>query len=227
MKKNLEPNSCIQAVPIFKNLSQAEMNEIIMISSHKKLSKGDFIYQAGDNIHSLYVIHQGKIKITRYSEDGKEQVIRILSHGDFLGELALFNNSRVSTYAEALEPSIICLVDNERLKHLMTQSPTLSLKMMVELSNRLDKAEALIEQNNLYSAEAKVARLLLDLENNNLVNFRTTKVNLASNLGISPETLSRKLRALEDNRLIKIIDHKTIRIVDKHSLEMIINPDKL
>lgn len=227
MKKNLEANSCIQMVPIFKNLSNDEINEIIMISSHKKLNKGDFIYQAGDNLNSLYVIHQGKIKITRYSEEGKEQVIRILSHGDFLGELALFNNSVVSTNAEALEPSIICLVDNDRLKHLMFQSPTLSLKMMGELSNRLDKAEALIEQSNLSSAEAKVARLLLEIENNNLVIFKTTKVNLSSNLGISPETFSRKLKYLEDNHIIKIINHKTVKIIDKLSLEMIINPNKL
>lgn len=227
MKKNLEANSCIQMVPIFKNLSNDEINEIIMISSHKKLNKGDFIYQAGDNLNSLYVIHQGKIKVTRYSEEGKEQVIRILSHGDFLGELALFNNSVVSTNAEALEPSIICLVDNDRLKHLMFQSPTLSIKMMGELSNRLDKAEALIEQSNLSSAEAKVARLLLEIENNNLVIFKTTKVNLSSNLGISPETFSRKLKYLEDNHIIKIINHKTVKIIDKLSLEMIINPNKL
>ena len=53
----------------------------------------------------------GKIKMTRYAEDGKEQVIRILSHGDFLGELALFNDSKVNTYAEAIEPAVICLVE--------------------------------------------------------------------------------------------------------------------
>ena len=108
----------------------------------KKLEKGNFIYQAGDNLSSLYVIHKGRVKITRYSEDGKEQVIRILSHGDFLGELALFNDAEVNTYAEVLEECVVCLVDNHKLKELMAKSPTLSFKMMNELSNRLEKAEA-------------------------------------------------------------------------------------
>src|SRR5690606_9899902 len=130
-------------------------------------------YQSGDSIDKLYVIHEGKIKITRYSEDGKEQIIRILSHGDFLGELALFNEAKVNTFAETIEPSVICLVESQRLKKLMNQSPTLSMKMMHELSNRLEKAEAIIEQSNLYSAKAKVAKVLLELAKNNIVRFET------------------------------------------------------
>ncbi len=227
MSKNLEPFNCIKKVPIFKNLNESEMDEVIMISSHQKLAKGEFIYQSGDSIDKLYVIHEGKIKITRYSEDGKEQIIRILSHGDFLGELALFNEAKVNTFAETIEPCVICLVESQRLKILMTQSPTLSMKMMHELSNRLEKAEAIIEQSNLYSAKAKVAKLLLELVKNNIVRFETTKVNLSSSIGITPETLSRKLKELSDDGYIKVLTNKKIEIKDELGLELIINPDKI
>jgi len=227
MEKDLEPSNCIKAVPIFKNLSDSELNEIIFISRHRLYHKGDFIYQAGDQLKSLFVIHQGKIKITRYSDEGKEQVIRILSSGEFLGELALFNDALVSTYAEAIEPTIICLVDNKRLKNLMSKSPTISYKMLNELSNRLEKAEALIEHNNLYSALAKVAKYLLDLEVNHLAKLPSTKVNLASQLGITPETLSRKLKELEQKRLIEVIDNRTLKINNRYELEVIVNPDQL
>lgn len=227
MSKDLEPNNCIKKVPIFKQLNAKELDEIIMISTHQKLNKGDFIYQAGDSLNSLFVIHRGKIKITRLSEDGREQVIRMLSHGDFLGELALFNESKVTTYAEAIEPSVICLLDQSKMKHLMSKSPELSLKMMQELSNRLDKAEAIIEHSNLYQASAKVARLLLDLEKNHHVKFETTKANLASSLGITPETFSRKLKELSTDRYIRIINNKHIEIMDSMGLKMLINPDLL
>ncbi len=225
MQKDPKASSCIETVPIFKNLSPEELDQVIMISKHKRLDKGEFIFTAGDHISSLYVVHRGKIKITRYSEDGKEQVIRILSHGDFLGELALFMNSTVNTYAEAIEPSVICLVEHDGLKDLMSKSPMLSFKMMSELSNRLEKAEALIEHSNLYSAIAKVARLLLDLEKESFVRFQTTKVNLASSIGISPETFSRKLSELVEHKLIHIINNKTIRIIDKKGLLALISPD--
>lgn len=227
MTKDLEPSNCIKAVPIFKNLNEKELDEIIMISNHQKLDKGDFIYTAGEYIKSLYVVHRGKIKMTRYAEDGREQVIRILSHGDFLGELALFNDSKVNTYAEAIEPTVICLVENKRLKKLMAESPALSFKMLNELSNRLEKAEALIEYHHLYSAEAKVSRLLLDLQKDGMVKFHTTKVNLASQLGMTPETFSRKLKALDDLGYIEIMNNKFVKIKDMFQLELLINPDHI
>lgn len=227
MKKELQPENCIKRVPIFKNLSSRELEEIILIASHQKLNKGEFIYSAGDELSSLYVIHKGKVKISRITDDGKEQVLRILSDGEFLGELALFQKKHTNTYAEAIEPCVVCLVENKVLSELMEKSPTLSLKMMNELSSRLEKAEALIEHSNLYSAKAKVARLLLELEKNGLVTFVTTKVTLASNLGITPETFSRKLKELEVEKSIQILDNKNIRIKDYEKLEFIINPDRV
>lgn len=220
-------SSCIETVPIFKNLTKDELNQVIEISNHKSLEKGKFIFTAGDTLGSLYVVHRGKIKITRYSEDGKEQIIRILSHGEFLGELALFSNETVNTYAEAIEPSIVCMVEHQGLKDLMSKSPLLSFKMMKELSKRLEKAEALIEHSNLYNALAKVTRLLLDLEKENTVLFQTTKVNLSSSIGITPETFSRKLAELSNLGYIEIINNKTIRILDKKGLIGLIQPNKL
>jgi CRP/FNR family transcriptional regulator len=226
MKKELEPSSCIQKVPIFKNLSNEELDEIIMISSHKKLEKGAFIFNQGDTLNSLYVVHKGKIKITRYSEDGKEQVIRILGHGEFLGELALFNQEITTTHAEALEDAIVCLVDNKRLKDLMSKSPNLALKMMHELSNRLEKAESMIE-GNLYPAKQRLVKLLLTLEKDQIIRFQTTKANLASQIGITPETFSRKLKELEQDEYIELINNKTIKILDKKALKQVINSNQI
>ena len=227
MKKYLEPKSCIQAVPIFKNLSQTELDEIIQISTHKVYQKGEFLYTAGDQLESLFVIHQGSIKILRTTEDGKEQVLRILKSGDFLGELSLFNEANASTDAQMLESTVVCFVERNRLKKLLSQSPTLSFKMMNELSNRLEKAEALIEHSNLYPAIAKVGKLLLELAKNQLVVFDTTKSNLSSSLGITPETFSRKLKELERLQVIQILNHKSIRILNPDALEELINPPSI
>jgi len=227
MAENYEAQSCIRLVPIFKNLSKREEEDVVMISSHQHLDKGSIIFKAGDNLSSLYVVHRGKIKITRYSEDGKEQVIRILGKGEFFGELALFNDDLVSTYAEAIEPTVVCLVDSKKLKTVMKENPTLTFKMMNELSLRLEKAEASLERANLYDAKAKVSRLLLDLSSNNYAKFTTTKVNLASSIGITPETFSRKLKELEEMGLIRIVNNKLIEIKDEYGLKLNVDPQKI
>lgn len=219
MNDDLHPQSCIQYVPIFKSLTTKELDDVILISSHRHINKGEFIFHAGENIHSLYVIHRGKVKIARYSEEGKEQIIRLIGHGDFLGELALFNEEKVMTYAEAIEPTVVCLIDANRLRELMLKVPTLSYKMMAELSKRLEKAESLLENSNLLNAEQKVVRYLLELEREGYVKFSMSKINIARNLGITPETLSRKLKGLEEHQLIRTINNRLIKVINLEQLK--------
>ena len=73
----------------------------------------------------------------------------------------------------------------------------------------------------------KVSRLLLDLQKDGMVKFHTTKVNLASQLGMTPETFSRKLKALDDLGYIEIMNNKFVKIKDMYQLELLINPDHI
>ena len=85
--------NCIKIVPIFNNLSNKEMMEVASITFSKSYKKGEMIYINGDEGDKLYVIHRGKVRITRVTSSGKEQVIRILGPGEFMGELSLFSQS--------------------------------------------------------------------------------------------------------------------------------------
>ena len=73
--------NCIELVPIFSNLNYDEMMEIARITRDRTYEKSSMIYMAGDNDESLYVIHEGKVKISRISDSGKEQVLRVLGPG--------------------------------------------------------------------------------------------------------------------------------------------------
>lgn len=95
--------TCIEKVPIFNSLSRDEMQEIAGITSQKTYEKGEMIYMAGDKGEKLQVIHTGKVKIFRLSDSGKEQVIRVLGPGDFMGELSLFSANPRLDNGEALE----------------------------------------------------------------------------------------------------------------------------
>lgn len=225
MSNNLNPQSCILYVPIFKNLSKNEQNEVCLIATHKKLLKGSLIYSYGDYLSSLYVIHSGKVKVSKFSEDGKEQVIRILEKGDFFGEMALFSDEIMTSNAEVIEDAVICLVDKNSLRKLIINSPELSFKMMTELSKRLVRAEEIIENTNLKKAINRVANLLLETEENSMVNFNVTKQNLARQIGLTPETFSRKLKELELKGFIKSINHNTIKILDINMMKKEFNND--
>lgn len=214
--------NCIEAVPIFSNLSSEEMLEIARITTEKSYQKGEHIYLSGDEGNKLYVIHSGRVKISRISPSGKEQVIRVLGAGDFMGELSLFSSSSFTDYSEVIEDTTLCLIEGHHIKDLMKKYPTIAFKVLEELSKRLDAAENLIENISIHSVEKRLADTLLSLANSHgEVHLPMRKQDLASSLGMSQETLSRKLSAFQQMGLIQLVGHRRIILLDIDSLEEI------
>lgn len=213
---------CIRTVPIFSHITHEEMLEIARIIEARTYRKGEMVYLAGDPGGKLYVLHTGKVKITRINPSGKEQVIRILGPGEFMGELSLFRSSPQTDNAEALEESTMCVMDGTKLKELMLKNPSISLKVMEELSQRLQKAENLIEVISLDSVEQRLAQALLALAGDKAeITLKMAKKDFASQMGMSRETLSRKLAAFQEQGLIRLEGQRRIVILDKEGLQAV------
>lgn len=223
MKCHCEHNresNCIGSVPIFHSLTAEEMWEIAQITREATYEKGEEIYAMGDEVNSLFVIHSGRVKIYRLSDTGKEQVIRVLKAGDFMGELALFSHSPMGDYGEALEPSSMCVIEGGALKKLMRKYPIIAFKILEELSQRLEKTEQLLEDISLHSVERRLAQTLLDKSRGtDHIELDMSKRDLASQMGMTGETLSRKLSSFQDLGLIEQIGHRRILIRDREGLE--------
>lgn len=213
-----EDQNCISLVPIFNFLSNEEMAEIQKIVKKKTYVKGEMIFLAGEENNNLYVVHQGLVKITKYSNDGKEQVLRILRPGDFLGEHNLFSNKSLDINAQAVHNSKLCVIEGSNLKELILKYPEIAFKILEEISYRLAKAEELLKNIAIESAEKRVIDLLISLcDENNVVTLDMKKKDIASMLGMSAETLSRTLSNLEKNNIIRQSKNKII-ILDENYL---------
>lgn len=212
------PN-CIESVPIFSNITEDEMLKIAAITTDRTYQKGEMVYLQGDKGGRLFVLHKGQIKITRLSAAGKEQVIRVLGPGSFMGELSLFSPAPLTENAEALETSTMCIIDGGKLKELMIGNPSIALKIIEELSRRLESAEELIEGANLLTVEQRLAGALLKLAGDGFeIVLSMKKADLASQIGMSQETLSRKLSSFQEQGLIELEGQRTIRLLDKDRL---------
>jgi CRP-like cAMP-binding protein len=216
-----EDQNCIELVPIFSNLTKDEMFEIALITSEKSMDKGEMIYSAGSKHDSLYVIHKGRVKVTRINEAGKEQVIRVLGSGEFMGELSLFTNELTKDNAIALEKTIMCKIDSQDIKGIMARFPSIAVKILEELSKRLQSAENLVEDISLLSVEKRIAKSILEGADGDILDLKMTKGDWASYLGMSQESLSRKLSIFQELGIIKLEGHKRIIILARDELEKI------
>ena len=214
--------NCIEIVPIFNNLTEEEMLEIANITSDSTLDKGSYVYMAGDQGGKLFVLHSGRVKISRINSAGKQQVIRIVEAGEFMGELSLLSLSPLSDNAEVLEKSTMCMIDGQKLKELMLKYPSIAFKVMEVLSKRLEKAENLIENINLNTVEQRLAQALLELaQGKKTIILNMTKGDFASQLGMSQETLSRKLANFQEEGLIVMEGQRKIKLLNTEKLNLL------
>ena len=213
---------CIEHVPIFASLNLEERIEIAEIASSRSFEKGEMVYRAGDKGGTLFVLHTGRAKLFRLNVNGKEQVLRLVEPGEFFGELSLFSSLPLTDNAQVLEATTMCTLQGERLKELMAKYASIAFKVMDELSRRLEKAENRIEDISFSSVTKRVTDTLLDMsQGKEEILLPMTKGDLASQLGMSQETLSRKLAALQEEGLILLKGHRKIILKDKTQLEEI------
>lgn len=219
------PHACVTLVPIFNHLEEKQMNEIMETAQSVTFKKGEIIYRDGDESDSLYIVHKGKIKIYRLSESGKEQLVRMLTPGEFTGELALFKETTHEAYAEAMVETTVCKIQRGDLQELMMKYPSISLKILSEFSHRLEESE---KQTTRFATEKVDTRIALFLAecveeegNQTEIELPMSKKDLASYLGTTPETISRKFTEFEDNGLIKQKGRKVIEILDLDGLILV------
>lgn len=216
--KDQEHTSCIRLVPIFNHLDKESQKIIASKAYSKKLKRNDFLYQEGDVDNSLYIVHQGQIRITHLAESGKEQVIRILNPGEFTGEWTVFSDAGYHDhYAQATRPTNICTIRREDVEELLQQYPDISTALLKTMANRLQKSQ---KQTASIATEEVTNRLiyyledlaLLNGEDNTTIHIPMTRKDLASYLGTTPETISRRFKELEEKELIHPLPKSKIHI---------------
>ncbi|WP_246570148.1 Crp/Fnr family transcriptional regulator [Lentibacillus saliphilus] len=213
---------CVTKVPFFNHLETDDMLKIVKLSRHKHYSKGDIIHQAGDTLDYLHIVHKGRVKIYYLYESGKEQLIRILEPGEFMGELALFTQKVVDSYAEAMTTTDICTIHRHDIQNLMQDHPSIAMKILEQFSDRLDQTEKLVGQLSVKDAEARTAHYLVEqamLQNRMALRLPMSKKELASHLGTTQETISRRLAQFQTNGWILQNGQRDIEIKNLPALK--------
>jgi len=216
---------CVSLVPIFNHLNQEAMSKIATKARHKELKRGEYLYQAGDEEDSVYIVHQGQVRIFHLAESGKEQLIRVLNPGEFTGEWTIFSSDQYHEhFAEATRKTSICVINRDDLQGLLKEYPDISLKILQAMSDRLQQSEKQTTSVAIEQVTNRIIYYLEDLaspmaeEDELTVELPMTRRDIASYLGTTPETLSRKFKELENMDLIEQLPKNKVHIFSLEDL---------
>ena len=220
-------NYCAKKVSIFSILEETELKEVVDKVISREYKKGQSIFTEGDLSDKLYIINTGSIKVFKYTKEFKEQIIYILSEGDIIGDLSLLKESSFEFNAEALENVNICTLAKRDFDAIIMQKPYIVLKLLENIHDRLVSLEKLVQTLSTKDVEARVAAMLISfikdfgceckgvLE----LNLPLSREEMANYIGITRETVSRKLTAFQEQGFIELANNKKIIIKDVAALQ--------
>lgn len=199
-------------VPIFSDLPEETIEKISQVGFRRTYKKDSIILMEDEVGGALFIIVNGKVKVTRTSNDGREVILNILTESDIFGEMALLDGQTRSATVSALENSELFIIQRNQFLEFLKEHPEISIALMQELSKRLRSADMQIKSLSLKDAEGKVATVILQLANDigrikqGIVEIEKLPLqqDLANMAGTSRETISRTLHSFVKKGLIEL-----------------------
>ena len=192
-------------VPLFAELDEEYLLELDQLLSVKKYKKNNLIIFEDDRGLNLFIINEGRVKISQISEEGGEVILAILGEGEFFGELSVIDGLSRSATVTALDQVELLVMRRQDFLDALDKYPQISVFLLRELASRIRKSDAQINSLSLRNAKGRVATTLIRLAED-IGRFKDGKVtipelplqrDLANIAGTSRETISRVIAAFE------------------------------
>ena len=218
-KVTSEAVALLSGLPYLAVLPPGELERLAARCAWRSLRRGGTAFREGEPATGIFVIAEGRVKLSRLSRGGREQVLHVEGPGASLGEVPVFDGGGYVATAVALTDARLLVVDRARLFALCRRRPDVALGIVAVLARRLRRFAALIADLGLRDVTGRLAGLLL----NEASQARDgafeigTQDELAARLGTVREQISRSLRRLARAGLIAR-SRRRLRVLDRAGL---------
>lgn len=191
----------LRNVPLFSGLDETELERLSRVATRRRAGRGEQVVRAGESADALLILLTGRAKVTNFDEEGREIILAWLGPGEFFGEMGLIDGSPRSASVVAVENCELLSIGKNEFQRCMQDNFQVVLKLMQILVRRLREADRNIESLALLDVYGRVARLLLDMSEEEggkrMVKQKISKQDMARMIGASREMVSKVMRDLE------------------------------
>jgi CRP-like cAMP-binding protein len=206
---------------LFAGMADTHIEQVLWGVRVETFAAGERLYERGKLARHFFVVVEGRVNLALCSRTGEVKVLEILRHGQVCGELPMFTEgARYPVTAIAATTVRVARVANRDYLAALRESPDTCLRMIEHLAQRLGRHIHQIEFMTLENATHRLARVLERrlLDEAVEIELAESRQELASFLSMTPETLSRALRAMADAGVIAVRG-RTVRVLDRASLQ--------
>jgi CRP/FNR family transcriptional regulator len=201
-----EIESDLRFAPLFSALPDSALEQCSNAARPCQYASGECLYREDESADSLYIIRQGRVKITRSSAEGKELILGFFGRGDFVGCCCMLDQARLPCTAQAVEPTTALRIARADFLKLAGTYPPLAMGALQEVTRMLRGAHHKLQDLALNPVDKRIVTTLLDLDQRfgadslqgaRVIRCRITRQELAQLSGTTLESASRAMSKLK------------------------------
>lgn len=199
-------------IEVFKDIKESSKIELKKILKERQLSTKEILFNERDIVDKVYFLKSGKISIFKMNENGERKIIFILRSGEIINEISFDNTKSTTIGCEAFDKAIIleCMVKD--FIKVMEEDFTLTKNILISIQNRNRRLYRQLKNSISIRIDKKLAAKLYRIGKEfgvckgewTLLNVNLTITYIADMLGCKRESLSRAMKILQDEKLVKI-----------------------
>lgn len=222
-----ECQQCI--VKQFKVLRAIGNDDLIRISGckgSKLIKKGEVLFREGEPINGVYCIKNGVCKLSKLSENGKDQIVKLVVKGDLIGQRSLITEDTSNLTAIAVNEMEVSFIPKHEILHDLNKNTRFSIDMLKNMAIELKNADNVIVDMAQKSVKQRLADTLVflnenfDSDTNGYLSIVLSREDYAGMVGTATESAIRILSRFKKEGLIST-KGKQIKIEDLEGLKRI------
>lgn len=144
-------------------LTPTEWDRLVQDGRRRRFPRGSTLFNEGERSDRVVILLAGRVKVSYFTENGKEVVLAVRSSGDILGELSALDGEPRSATATALESVEALVLTVGQFRDVLCAHPRMALGLLEMLSRRLRDADRKRVEFGAYDSVGRVARRLVEL----------------------------------------------------------------
>jgi CRP/FNR family transcriptional regulator len=215
----------LATVPLFAALEEDTAALVAAALTTRAVVRGHVVFNEGDTGDRLFIVLDGKVKISRAALDGRENLLAVLGPGEMFGELSLFDPGPRTATATAVTESTLASLDHDDLRPLLLDQPAVAVHLLRALAQRLRRTNEAMADLVFSDVPGRVAKALLelsekfgDVESDGVrVRHDLTQEELAQLVGASRETVNKALSEFANRGWLRL-DGRSVLLLDPERL---------
>lgn len=210
-----------------KALNKDELLRIADCKTSYSIKKGETVFNEGDALNGIYCIKDGVCKLSKLSDNGKDQIVKLVKKGGLLGQRSLISEESTNLSAIAIEDMQVCYIPKQEILQFFNENNQFSLNMMKSVCGDLKDADDNMVNLAQKTVKQRLAEVLIKLETDfgkhedGTLKIQLSREEIAGMIGTATESCIRLLSEFNKEGWISL-QGKKITITNRKELQRII-----